>query len=98
MDEVDGVIYRREGAFDDMLREERRKAFLSVASPPAPKPRRPRKPTLVSVAKQASKAGVEVARYEVEPDGKINVVPGKPELSNIKDDEVEDWFKKHARN
>jgi ketosteroid isomerase-like protein len=40
--------------------------------------RRERKPTLASVAKQAIKAGIEVARYEVEPDGKIVVVTGKP--------------------
>ena len=47
-------------------------------------PRKPRKPTLVSVAKQADKAGIEVARYEVEPDGKINVVTGKSESTNSK--------------
>ncbi len=41
----------------------------------AERKRRARKPTLASVAKQASKAGVEVARYEVEPDGKISVIP-----------------------
>ena len=35
----------------------------------------------MSVAKQASKAGIEVARYEVEPDGKINVVTGKSEAT-----------------
>jgi hypothetical protein len=40
--------------------------------------RRKRKPSLVSVAKQAAKAGLEVARYEVDPDGKITVVTGKP--------------------
>jgi len=33
------------------------------------KPRKSRKPTLASVAKQASKVGIEVARYEVKPDG-----------------------------
>ena len=32
--EVDGVIYRREGWFDDIFAAERRKAFLSWASPP----------------------------------------------------------------
>ena len=40
--------------------------------------RKPRRPTLGSVAKQASKAGLEVARYEVKPDS-IVVIPGKPE-------------------
>jgi hypothetical protein len=44
--------------------------------------RRPRKPTLASVAKQVSKAGIEVARYEVDPDGKIIVVTGKPDGAN----------------
>jgi len=39
------------------------------------------KPTLVSVAKQAEKAGLEVARYEVDPDGKISVVTGKPDIT-----------------
>jgi hypothetical protein len=43
--------------------------------------RRERKPTLASVAKQARKAGIEVARYEVEP-GKITVVTGKPGKAN----------------
>ena len=43
------------------------------------KPRGPRKPTLVSVAKAASKAGIAVARYEVKPDGTVVVVTGKPE-------------------
>jgi len=30
------------------------------------------------VAKQASKAEIEVARYEVRPDGTVVIVPGKP--------------------
>jgi hypothetical protein len=37
----------------------------------------PRKPTLLSIAKQAQKAGIEVARYEVEPGGKIIVITSK---------------------
>jgi hypothetical protein len=43
-----------------------------------PKRTRKRKPTLASVARQAAKAGIEVARYEVHPDGTISVVTGKP--------------------
>jgi hypothetical protein len=43
------------------------------------KPRSQRKPTLASVAKQASKAALEVARYEVRPDGTVVVVTGKSE-------------------
>ena len=67
---------------------------------PGDKPRhvrKPRKPTLVSVAKQASKAGIAVARYEVEPDGKINVVPGKPEESAPTND-FDKWKAKHSAN
>ena len=41
--------------------------------------RKPRKPTLTSVAKQASKAAIPVARYEVKPDGTIVVVTGESE-------------------
>jgi hypothetical protein len=41
--------------------------------------RKLRKPTLASVAKQASKAGIEVSRYEVKPDGTVVAVVGKPE-------------------
>jgi hypothetical protein len=45
------------------------------------KARGARKPTLVSIAKQAAKAGIEVARYEIDPDGKIIIVTGKPEAT-----------------
>ena len=34
----------------------------------------PRKPSLLSVAKQAERAGITVARYEVEPGGKIVII------------------------
>jgi hypothetical protein len=44
-----------------------------------PANQRKRKPTLTSVAGQASKAGITVARYEVDVDGKIIVVPGAPD-------------------
>jgi nucleotide-binding universal stress UspA family protein len=50
--------------------------------------RRVRKPTLASVAKQAAKAGIEVARYEVDPtSGKIVVVTGKP-IREIASDDI----------
>src|SRR5262245_31095231 len=39
--------------------------------------RKPRRPSLASVAKQASKAGIEVARYEIKPDGSVVVVTGE---------------------
>jgi nucleotide-binding universal stress UspA family protein len=38
----------------------------------------PRRPTLTSIAKQASKAAIPVARYEVKPDGTVVVVTGEP--------------------
>ena len=66
------------------MAEHSRPPVLKSGDKPGKPPRtarKPRKPTLVSVAKQASKAGIEVARYEVEPDGRINVVTGKPEAS-----------------
>jgi hypothetical protein len=50
-----------------------------------PKRVRNRKPTLASVVKQATKAGIEVARYEVDAHGKIIVVVRKsdaPEISS----------------
>jgi hypothetical protein len=40
--------------------------------------RKPRRPTLTSIARQAAKAGLEVSRYELDPDGKISIVIGKP--------------------
>jgi len=46
------------------------------------KRRRKPRPTLASVAKQASKAALAVARYEVKPDGTIIVTPGEPELAD----------------
>ena len=47
------------------------------------KKRNSRKPTLLSVARQARKAGIEVARYEVEPSGKIVVVTGKGDSADV---------------
>jgi hypothetical protein len=41
--------------------------------------RKPPRTTLARVAKQASKAAIPVARYEVKPDGTIAVVTGTPE-------------------
>jgi hypothetical protein len=48
---------------------------------------RKRKPTLASVARQAAKAGIPVARYDHRPDGTISVIPGKPsEATNNNND------------
>jgi hypothetical protein len=48
------------------------------AQRPTPTRTRRRKPTLAGVARQASKAGVNVARYDVRPDGTISIVTGRP--------------------
>jgi hypothetical protein len=40
--------------------------------------RRVRKPTLANVLREAKRAGVRVASFEVAPDGRITVVPGQP--------------------
>ncbi len=50
---------------------------------------RTRKPSLVSVARQAAKAGLEVARYEVDSDGKISIITGKPDITNA--DQPNEW-------
>jgi hypothetical protein len=49
-------------------------------------PRRKRKPTLASVSRQARTAGIEVAAYEVRPDGTIKVITGKPTVVSDGDD------------
>jgi len=56
--------------------------------------RRERKPTLAGVAKQVSSAGIEVARYEVKPDGTVVVVTGKTDTEQTND--LDNWFAKHA--
>jgi hypothetical protein len=55
--------------------------------------RRKRAPTLVSVAKQASKAAIEVRRYEVKPDGTVVIIPGKPEpdTDNVSVNSDNEW-------
>ena len=59
------------------------------AAPVKTKQKRIRKPSLASVARQASKAGLEVARYDVDPDsGKISVVIGKPVETNDIDTKI----------
>jgi hypothetical protein len=55
---------------------------------PKRRTRKPRKPTLVSVAKQANKAAIEVKRYEVRPDGSIIIVTGTPDP----DTETNPWL------
>ena len=52
--------------------------FKREAADPTPTRTRKRKPTLAGVARQATKAGISVAGYEVRPDGAIKVITGKP--------------------
>jgi hypothetical protein len=59
-----------------------RQRYAALCNGMAKRKRRERKVTLASVAKQANKAGIAVARYEIEPDGKIIVVTGKPDDDN----------------
>jgi hypothetical protein len=56
--------------------------------------RKPRRPSLASVAKQASKAGIEVARYEIKPDGSVVVVTGEPESTALENPWLADLPKK----
>jgi hypothetical protein len=58
--------------------------------------RRKRKPTLATTLRQAAKAGLDVARYEVDPDGKITVVTGKPAAEQTND--LDKWMAKHHAN
>jgi len=61
------------------------------AEPIEPIKRRKRKPTLTSVARQAAKARVAVAAYDVRPDGTIRVVIGKPGAVSVDlDDTIPD--------
>ena len=93
--ELGGAAYD-EATIQSILRD-----ALDVTKPPPPAQtpaedaRKPRKPTLANVAKQASKAGIEVARYEIKPDGTVVVVTGQGEQQQ--GNEVDEWIAKHAR-
>ena len=63
--------------FSDLDKQAKEEAWERYAA--LSKPRRPPKPGLASVAKAASKAGIDVARYEFKPDGTVVAVVGKPE-------------------
>jgi hypothetical protein len=58
-----------------------------------PKRVRNRKPTLASVAKQAAKAGIEVARYEIDAHGKIVVIVGAPDMTSSTNTDIyaDEW-------
>ena len=56
--------------------------------------RKPRRLSLASVAKQARKAGIEVARYEIKPDGSVVVVTGELESTALENPWLADLRKK----
>ena len=59
--------------------EEAHQAFYAeLAQQPKPTRPRKRKPTLAGVARQAAKADIPVAGYEVRSDGSIKIIVGKP--------------------
>jgi hypothetical protein len=60
--------------------------------------RTPRKPTLASVAKQASKAAIPVARYEVKPDGTIVIVTSEPSAAATGTDEWDEALDRHGKH
>jgi hypothetical protein len=58
--------------------------------------RKPRKPTLTSIAKEAAKAHINVARYEIGADGRIVIVTSHandaPSLPNWRANEWDEVF------
>ena len=71
--------------------EEAHQAFYAeLAQPPKPTRPRKRKPTLARVARQAAKAGIPVAGYEVRVDGSIKVITGKPNEATTPDNSNDD--------
>jgi hypothetical protein len=60
--------------------------------------KRKRAPTLVAVAKQAGKAGIEVKQYELKPDGSIVVVTGKSNEAAEAQTDFDKWMEKHRAN
>ena len=60
--------------------------------------RKPRRPTLTSVAKAASKAAIPVARYEVKPDGTIVIVTSEPSAASTGTDEWDEALDRHGKH
>ena len=76
-----------------ILAEAARELDCSVKTKPEPPPgglrtpaeaaRKPRRPTLASIARQANRAAIAVARYEIKPDGTIVIVTGQGESTEL---------------
>ena len=62
-------------------------------APAKPAPRK-RRVTLASAMKQVSKAGVAVARYEIDPAGGISIITGTNDSEPQND--LDKWIAKHA--
>jgi hypothetical protein len=58
-------------------------AMLDTMLDPPPAVRKPRRPTLASIARQANRAAIAVARYEIKPDGTIVIVTGQGESTEL---------------
>lgn len=60
--------------------------WWETGEPPPPKPTRKRKRTAIaSVIRQMQRAGVEIAGCEINPDGTVRVVTGKPSEATTPD-------------
>jgi len=47
------------------------------------KQRKPHRPSLANIVRQVARAGVVVARVEVEPSGKITIITGSGESASV---------------
>jgi hypothetical protein len=82
---------------DDIDRADLIKAFRSPCFRPS---RRTRKPTLKAALAEADRAGKPVKGAAIYPD-RVELRFGESDaaaVNNNKDDEVETWINKHARN
>jgi hypothetical protein len=75
-----------------LSRECRQIAGRRLSAKPA---RKPRKPTLASVTKQARKAGIDPSRIEIKPDGTYVVDIDKPHADEVTP--LEQWRKRRGQ-
>jgi hypothetical protein len=64
---------------------QQRATVLDEAQQPTPTRTRKRKPTVASVIRQMKRAGVEVAGCEVQRDGTVRIITGKPSEAMMTD-------------
>jgi hypothetical protein len=74
-----------------LIRKERIKAM------PAPKSNL-KEVNVKRVLSGAQKAGVEIARVEVDKDGKITLIPGSPSNAQTTENALDGWMASHARS